>query len=254
MAAYQAAGFRYVEFPLGYAREYLEQGHTLTDLKRLLEAHDLHCIGGFDCAVECFASADRRAQNHNRIVANARFLAELGGTNMVVGTDGPEDLTAISDVTGEMAGVFAEVARSIQDTGVTLCIEANWSPIVKSLRTAAEIARKASEPNVGLVFDPAHYHCTPTKFDQLNADNVPFIRHVHVDDMRDKPAELSNCNSDRVLPGQGILDLAALLGQIEKFGYEGYYAIELFSEELWAMPARRAAELMYQSLLPLCSE
>ena len=254
IAGYHAAGFRYVEFPLGYVRGYLEQGHTVTDLKRLLKAHNLQCIGGFDCAVECFSPPVQRAQNHARIAENARFLAELGGTNMVVGTDGPADLAAVADLTGEMARVFAEVAQSIQANGVTLCIEANWSPIVKSLRTAAEIARRSGEPNVGLVFDPAHYYCTPTKFSQLNAANVAYIQHVHVDDMRDKPAELSNCNSDRVLPGHGILDLRALFGQIEAHGYQGYYSIELFNEEFWAMPAERAANLMYQSLLPLCGD
>jgi sugar phosphate isomerase/epimerase len=77
---------------------------------------------------------------------------------------------------------------------------------------------------------------------------------VHVDDMRDKPAELSNCNSDRVLPGQGILDLRALFGRLEEHGYRGLYSIEMFSEELWAMPAEQAAQQMYDSLLPLCDE
>ncbi len=64
-----------------------------------------------------------------------------------------------------------------------------------------------------MIFDPAHYHCTPSKFDQLMPENVATVRHVHVDDMRDKPAELSNRNSDHVLPGQGILDLPALFGR-----------------------------------------
>ena len=254
LAAYQAVGFRYVEFPLSYVRRYMAQGHSLDDVVHLLKALDLRCIGGFDCALECFSPPEQRAQNHARVIDNARFLAALGGTNMVVGTDGPADLAAVGDLTGHMAQAFALVADSIQDTGVTLCIEANWSPIVKSLRTAAEIARKAARPNVGLVFDPAHYHCTPTKFDQLNAGTVPLIKHVHVDDMRDKPAELSNCNSDRVLPGQGILDLPALFGQIEKYGYQGFFAIELFNEDLWAMPAQPAAKLMYDSLLPLCED
>ncbi len=100
------------------------------------------------------------------------------------------------------------------------------------------------------MFDPAHYHCTPTKFDQLNAQNIAAIRHVHVDDMADKPGELSNCNSDRVLPGKGCLDLPAIFKQLEKNGYRGYFSIEMFSERLWAMPPRTAAKLMYDSLLP----
>jgi 4-hydroxyphenylpyruvate dioxygenase len=252
LAAYAEVGFGYVEFPLQHVRRYLEAGHSVADVVRLLEGHDLRCIGGFETGLECFTPAAQRVQNHARIVENAQLLAELGGTNLVVGTDGPPDLNAVEDPLGEMAAVFGQVADAISSTGVHLCIEFNWSPLVKSLRTAAEIARRSERPNVGTIFDPAHYHCTPTKFDQLDAENVATIRHVHVNDMRDKPAELSNCNSDRVLPGEGILDLPALFGRIEALGYTGYFAIEMFSEELWAMPARKAAQAMYDSLLGLC--
>jgi 4-hydroxyphenylpyruvate dioxygenase len=62
---------------------------------------------------------------------------------------------------------------------------------------------------------------------------------------------LANCNSDRVLPGRGILQLDALFGQLERHGYRGYFSIEMFNKDLWSMPVDRAAKLMYQSLLPL---
>jgi len=252
LPAYRAAGFRNVEFPLDHVRRYLAGGHTVSDVRNLLDEHELRCIGGFDCGVECFSPEEQRRKNHERIVENARFLAELGGTMLVVGTDGPEDLRAVRDPMGEIAATFAEIAEAIEDTGVNLCLEFNWSPVVKSLRTAAEIARRSGKSNVGVLFDPAHYHCTPTKFDQLTPENVALIKHIHVNDMRDKPAEFSDCNSDRELPGQGCLDLKSLFGRIEKYGYDGYFSIEMFNEELWAMPPEKAAKLMYESLLWLC--
>lgn len=252
LAAYHAAGFRNVEFPLRHVREYLARGYALADVRRLLERHEMQCVGGFDTIVECFSPPAQRARNHARIVVAAELLAELGGSRMVVGTDGPSERPA--DPVGEMAAVFGGVAASIEHTGVTLCIEFNWSPLVKSLRMAADIARRADTDRVGVVFDPAHYYCTPTKFAELSAENVAMIQHVHVDDMRDKPPELSNCNSDRVLPGEGILDLPAILGQIERHGYEGAFSIELFNEDLWAMPVEEAARRMYESLLLLCED
>lgn len=252
LAAYAEAGFVNVEFVLSHVKKYLEGGHSLADLGRLLKKHELKCIGGFESGVLCFAGADEQRQNHAKIVENAQLLADLGGTNLVVGTDGPAEAAAHADLAGEMAEVFAALGRRIEATGVGLCIEFNWSPVAKSLRTAVEIARRSGAKNVGVLFDPAHFHCTPTKFDQLSAGNVQFIRHVHVDDMRDKPAEFSNCNSDRVLPGDGCLDLRALFQQLETHGYRGYYSIEMFSEELWRLPAREAAQRMYASLLPLC--
>jgi sugar phosphate isomerase/epimerase len=114
------------------------------------------------------------------------------------------------------------------------------------------VARKAQHPRVGVLFDPAHYYTTPTKFDHLNPDTVPWIKHVHLDGMRDKPGDLSHCNDDRVLPGQGILDLPALIARLEEHGYAGYFSIEMFNHDLWQLPAAEAARRCYESLLPLC--
>ncbi|HYI24655.1 MAG TPA: TIM barrel protein, partial [Thermomicrobiales bacterium] len=77
--------------------------------------------------------------------------------------------------------------------------------------------------------------------------------HVHLDDMANKPADLSNCNADRVLPGAGVLDLAVIIGRLEEHGYDGFFSMEMFNEDLWALPAAEAARQCYQSLLPYCS-
>ncbi len=61
-----------------------------------------------------------------------------------------------------------------------------------------------------------------------------------------------DCNADRELPGRGHLDLKKIFGAIEKHGYRGYFSIEMFSQELWDLPASKSARRMYQSLLPLC--
>jgi 4-hydroxyphenylpyruvate dioxygenase len=207
LAGYEAAGFANVEFMLSHVRDYLAEGHAPADVRRLLADHGLRCIGGFEGIVECFSSGRRRRENRRRLLDNARLLAELGAGLLVTGTDGPRPGGEVADPLAEIAAGFAEAADDLKETGICLCLEFNWSPMVKSLRTAADVARRTGRQNVGVLFDPAHYHCTPTKFDQLTRENVAAIRHVHVDDMRDKPGELSDCNADRVLPGQGCLDL-----------------------------------------------
>lgn len=253
MEACAAAGFRYVEFCLPQVKLFISDGNSVADTKRVLESRGLTCIGGFEGTVYVDASQDKAA-NLDNIVENARLLSELGeNTTLVVGCDCNVGLNELPNPIETLARVFGNTAREIEPLGVTLAIEFNWGPI-KSLPLAAEIARRSGQSNLGVLFDPAHYHCTPTKLEDINAQNVPLIKHVHVDDMNGKPAELSNCNSDRALPGEGVLDLRAIFGAIEQHGYNGYFSIEMFSDELWSLPAREAAQKMYESLLPLCSE
>ena len=248
------AGFRNVEFVIAHLETFLNDGHSIEDLKAVLAARQLQCIGGFKGGIQAWGDAHTRKANHEQIVANAELLGSLGATGMVVGTDGPEDGGEAEAVIDALAAALASVGEQIAATGVTLCLEFNWSPVVKSVRTAAEIARRSGRENVGVLFDPAHYHCTPSKFEHLTAENVKTIKHVHVDDMNDKPGELCNCNADRALPGEGCLDLGALFGRIEEHGYKGFFSIEMFSDELWGMAADQAAKKMYESLLPLCRD
>jgi 4-hydroxyphenylpyruvate dioxygenase len=251
--AYAAAGFRAIEFLLPHVKAWLAQGHTVADVCRMLSERDLRCIGGFELAVVCFGPPDARQANRDQHLANARLIDELGGGTLVVGTDGPsqplDDPLAALDPIAEALGTLA---RQIEGLKVSIALEFNWSPVVKSLASAVQVIERVDHPQLGVLFDPAHYYVTPTKFADLTAATVRHVAHVHLDDMRDKPGDLSNCNSDRVLPGQGVLDLPALIARLEQHGYRGQFAIEMFNAELWALSAAEAARQCYQSLLPLC--
>jgi len=251
--AYATVGFKNVEFCLQHVWDYLKEGHSPAEAREALTGRGLSCIGGFEDIVECFTPKRQRTKNHKQVLRNAELISSLGGNSIVVGTDGPSKALKPEVLISEMGAVFAEIGDMIKHTGVTVCIEFNWSPVVKSFRTAAAIVRQARRKNVGVLFDPAHYHCTPTKFEQLTAKNIKTIKHVHVDDMRDIPGELSDCNDDRALPGKGCLDLKALFGAIESHGYKGYFSIEMFDQKLWAMPPKKAARMMYASLEKLCT-
>lgn len=251
--AYASAGFRNVEFVLSHVKDWLAQGHTRDDVRALLTARDLRAIGGFEKALECFSTPESQRADQEAQVANATLLHDLGGGTLVVGADGPpqpgKDPMAALDT---VAGALADLARRTEGMDVTLALEFNWGPLVKSLQSAALVAARVNHPRVGVLFDPAHYYTTPTKLEHITAETVRWIKHVHLNDMRDKPGDLSNCNSDRVLPGEGILDLQALIGALEKYGYDGYFSIEMFNEDLWQLPAAETAQRCYKSLLPYC--
>lgn len=255
LSAYSTAGFRNVEFYLPEVWEYLDQGRSVEELRNLLDQYDVDCIGGFahfDNYVTCFGNAVTFEHDNHQIIRNAELLDDLGATAMVVGADAPDDPDEFSDILDHYAERYAMLADQVAHTEVTLCLEFNWSPLIKSLRSAAEITRRTDRDNMGVLFDPAHYHCTPTKFAELTAENVETIEHVHVDDMRDKPGDLSTPSRDRLLPGKGGLPLQQMIDRIESHGYDGYFSIEMFNEDLWARSPKEAASMMYDSLLPYC--
>ena len=250
--AYAAAGFTNVEFVIPQVKAYLaaQAGRTVDDVRALLDKNGMTCIGGFETTVQCFGDAAARKANHALHVENAKLISALGGGTIVAGTDGDEanDLDTLKTIGRTCAQLVGDFPRD-----VTLAIEFNWSPVVKSVRSAAVVVEAADHPQVGILFDPAHYHCTPSQFEDLTPAVIERIAHVHVDDMRDKPGDRSDCNGDRVLPGEGVVGVRRLIEHLEAHGYDGYFSIEMFNADLWAKPAPEAAKAMYQAMRSLCA-
>ncbi|ABG04675.1 Xylose isomerase-like TIM barrel [Rubrobacter xylanophilus DSM 9941] len=249
--AYAAAGFRNVEPHLNLIKDWLADGHTVEEARRLFESRGLRVVASSQLEVICFGSPDARMPNLRANAENARLIRELGADKMIVGTDGPEQNSV--EALGLVADAVRELAEVTDDTGVEIAIEFNWSPIVRSLQSAVRVAELADHPRVGVLFDTAHYHVTPTKLADINRGSVRYIKHVHLDDMPDKPADLTHRDFDRVLPGEGVIDLPEIISALERNGYDGFFSVELFNAELWRLPAKEAARRCYESLVRLCS-
>lgn len=250
LAAYAAAGFRQVEFVLPLVKDWLARGHTVADARGLLAEHEIRPIGGFQLALECFSPPDAQRANHATQRQNAELIHALGGGTLVVGTDGPAEPSL--DALGTVAEILHGFLAATDDLDVTVALEFNWGPLVKSLQSAVGVCEQVGQPRVGVLFDPAHYHTTVTKLEHLTPEAVRWVKHVHLNDMADKPGDLSDCNADRVLPGEGILDLPTLISTLECHGYAGLFAVEMFNADLWRLPAAEAAARCYRSLVRLC--
>lgn len=250
LAAYSDAGFRNVEFHIPLVKQWLAAapGRTHGDVKALLNKYGINSIGGFEAGLQCFGDAESRKKNHELHINNAKLIGDLGGGTIVVGTDGDEanNLDTLKTIGKTLRTLIKDIHPA-----VNIAVEFNWSPVVKSIRSAAVVVEEACHGRIGILFDPAHYHCTSSKFEDLTEKVVRKIIHVHVDDMLDKPGDRSDCNGDRVLPGAGTLDLPFLFAHFEELGYRGHYSIEMFNADLWAMPATQAAKKMYDSMTTL---
>ena len=256
-AACASAGFRTIEVPLNQLHPELKQGMSPAQARAIIEGHGLRVTGGFNLNLIGLGQPAERATNHDEHVKNAELIAALGGTMMVVGTDYINWPAAKDepDVIGKMAAAAKNVADRIRPLGITLAIEFNWG-MVKTLHAIIEIAKRSGAPNVGVLFDPAHYHSTPTKTEHINADTIGWIKHVHVDNMPATPAETTDCNTARLLPDdpRGCYDLVELFGRFERLGYRGQYAIEMFNDELWALPPAEAAKRMFDAMQKVFSK
>jgi sugar phosphate isomerase/epimerase len=124
-----------------------------------------------------------------------------------------------------------EVVAEAERIGLRIALEPfqsegseSWSA-VNTLGAAASIVEEIGSPALGIQFDLWHLWNTPDLFDEIER-HAPLIAGVHVNDRR----EPTRGWADRVLPGDGVAPVAAILGALDRAGWDGFYDIEIFSD------------------------
>ena len=124
-----------------------------------------------------------------------------------------------------------EVVAEAERLGLRIALEPfqregleNWS-IPSTLGDAAAIVEKIGSPALGIQFDVWHLWNSLDLYDEVER-HAPLIAGVHVNDWR----EPTRGWADRVLPGDGVAPVAAILGALDRAGWDGFYDIEIFSD------------------------
>lgn len=105
-----------------------------------------------------------------------------------------------------------------------------------------EMIDEIGRPNVGLLVDSFHWFTAGHTVEELVRVPKERVVHVHINDAPDRPRD-EQIDMERLLPGEGVIDLAGFLGALRQIGYEDYMGVETFSAELKALtPSRRPGE------------
>jgi 2-keto-myo-inositol isomerase len=236
LVAYRNTGWRHFEINLWHARSFIEK-EGVKATARLVTDHGLTCVAATGLGLNTFKDSAARAKDLDQAGRYGEIMQALGCRPLVMGSDAPKDVTAqnYDAHLTSLAYHVREVAIAVAPFGVQIAVEVNWTALCRSYRTAAKLLERVAHPNVGLIWDPAHFVSTPSRLTDLELATGRFV-HAHLNDIRDCYFEAINVNADRVIPGQGILPLREWTDKVAECGYSGYHAVELFNEELWAKP------------------
>jgi len=150
----------------------------------------------------------------------------------------------------EATEAFAALCDRAADHGLLVQLEfLPWSRI-PDLASAWPIVRDAGRPNGGLAIDAWHYFRSGSDTGALRS--IPGARIVGIQ-LCDAPATAEPdpfraTLHERLLPGDGGLDLRALVGDLRAVGAEAPFGVEVFSDAVHARDPREAGRAAGESL------
>lgn len=258
IAAAGAAGFHYLEIWAPKMERYLQQ-NSLSDLKAILYRHRVR-----PASINSIESINFRGQEYEAIRTRCLELSALAqslGCPYIVVVPGPLPNRDIpwDKIKAETVQVLKDLGNIAGSYGINLAFEPlgfGWCS-VRTLRAAWEIVRETDRANVGLVLDACHFYTGGSELREINAIDPGKLFIFHLDDAEDLPKEAIT-DAQRLLPGQGILPLAAICSHLKDIGFDGLISVELFRPEYWAWSpanlAREARRCALQTLEPYFTE
>jgi len=183
------------------------------------------------------------------LAEDAAFIAAVGCRKMMVVLP-PSTTEPRQDQLGLVKDRFAAIDEVLQKSRVRLGLEflgplyfrqgraggPPAAPFVWNLPDTLALAKDCG-PNIGVVLDVWHWHHSGSTIADILAAETARIVHIHVSDAKaSPPADVRD--NQRVMPGEGIIDLAGFFQALKKIGY----ADGVSPEPLGRIPADMSAE------------
>lgn len=232
------AGYAGLEIWHDDVDEFVENGGTVEDVRKCLDDHGvvtpgtIHMKGWFQPAGEVHVEAMDEAKR------KLEQAAKLGASYTVAG---PPHEIADRELGKRHYHELLEVGGQF---GVRPAFEyLGFIQDLKTIDDAIEIATGAAHPSAWIVLDPFHCHVGGGGFDSIAKLDAEQIAVSHFNDAPDQPEAATQRDPDRVMPGDGVVDLKGYCQQLRDIQYSGFLSLELFRPDLWQQEPLSVAKI-----------
>lgn len=247
------AGYQVVELRDAKIERYLASGGTPEALRDRVRALGLQVL-----SVNALEDATLRTGDAlDAVLARGRTLCAWAAALdcpyvVAVPSFLPPDGLGEAEVLARTVAALRGLAAVAAPLGVQVGFEFLGFPTcsVNTIRAARGVVDAVGDPRVGLVIDAFHFYVGGSRLEDLEGLDGSRVFIVHLDDAEaGDPTGLTD--AQRLLPGEGVIPLGALMARLQAAGYRGVYSLELFRPEYWAWDpgelARRGLEAMRQA-------
>jgi len=223
------AGYDAIELWHDHLDQHLQRGGTLGEVRRALDDNGLvvpttiYLAGWFQPAGAEHALALTEARRR------LEQSAAVGATHAIAGPPpGPADRALGAVHYHELL----EIGRTL---GVRPAFEyLGFVEEICRLEDAIDIVNRTQHVDATIVIDPFHCVRGGGSIETIRQLDPRRIAISHFNDCPADPPFRLQRDEDRVMPGDGVVDLSAWCHALTDIGYNGWLSLELFREDLLA--------------------
>jgi 4-hydroxyphenylpyruvate dioxygenase len=219
------AGIKNVELNAAFVDDFVK-GDTLDGARKVLRDNGLTPVHGAVGVDGLLEPNPNQAAAFEQFKRRLEMFRALGIMRVYTTAAGTRKLAI--DEYKTVAGNMRRVGDAAKSFDMRVSVEfVRTSPFMSTLLTALKVTREAAHPNFGVMFDFYHFWSGLNKFEDMDQIRDGEIQHVHFQDTPDMPRELLD-NTTRIIPGDGVAPIEAMLRKLAAKGYAGPLSVELF--------------------------
>ena len=235
-------GIEHIELRFDMIRAYLEN-HSKQDLKALFDDHPVQPV-----TLNAIFDINFLSKTHwNQMLELFDFAHEIGQllsvrNVLVLPTEFPEPpRMPWNQIVDDCVHVLNALAdRGAGDMRIAFEPIGAVGRCVRSIAQANEVIRAVNRKDVGLAVDAynLYQYDAFNDIDDLRLLDPKSIFIVHINDANLAIPFDRLATFDRVMPGDGSIDVAKFIEAINSTGYDGVYSIELLNLDYWKREAQ----------------
>jgi len=232
------AGYDGIELWAVELYEHVGRGGEVSDVEKALGDHGL--------SVPCFIAVrnwgETRDWEYKLALDEARRRFELAarlGSPLMVCTP-PMERPGIE---GLDQG-YRDLIQIGRETGVRAVLEyISFFASLNNVPDTVTVLDRVGEPEACTILDAFHNWNNETTLDDIRDLPLERIAHYHIDDADPHIPSGQQKDPDRVMIGDGAIDLEAELAVLKDKGYDQWLSLELFSQAWWERDALETAKV-----------
>lgn len=241
------AGYQSVEIWINSLQDYLKQGHSLSETRRMVTDLGLKLEGAIGFATWIVDDNQQRNKAIEQLKAEMDQLASVGCKRIAAPPMG-----ATQGAKLDLKNV-AERYRTILELGVEKGVvphlelwgfSTNLSKVGEILYVAAE----AEHPEARLLMDVYHLYKGGSGVESVQWVGKPLIEVFHINDYPAQPTRENIADGDRVYAGDGIAPLKQLLPVLKNPEKPVVLSFEVFNKSYYAQDALSVAKTGLQKM------